>query len=583
MERIVNFVKQNKIKFVVIIILLILAIVGLLFVDYKNKEYNLTEVSDYKYYMLNKDGKYGIIDTSGNIIIEPIYDNIKIPNPERAIFICELEDKSTILNEKNEKIFTQYEEVEPIILNGVVSSVPYEKQVLKYKKDGKYGLINYNGKEITKPIYEEIQSLENKESELLVKKDGKYGVINSKGARLIKEEYDNIIGDGFYTSNEKYKFSGYIVSNKTNQGYRYGYIDNKHKKALEVEYNSIDRILENVDTNEIFLLVSKNGQFGIVKNNKVLINYTYQGIEYDKDSKLFELQRSGKYGITDYNGKEIIPVEYIDIEIKGRYIKTLKSEDAEPIFYNISGEKIENTKYTSILDTKNENYYITTDNDGFYGIIGKDNNELIKNKYNYLEYLYEDYFIASNEEGYLGVINVNDDILVEFKYEVLQKIDDTNILEAKILKENKSELYSKNMEKVYSANNVSISKKDKYIVAYCMLEPEYFDFNGKKLENKDIFINNQALAAKLDGKWGFVNRDGNVVVDYKYDAVTEFNDAGFAGICKNNKWGIIDINGNIVQEPIYKIEGNIAPEFLGKYYKVYFGYGESYYTNIINE
>lgn len=582
MDKVVNFVKQNKIKFIVIIALLVLIIVGLLLVDYKNKEYNITEVSNFKYYMLNQNGKYGIIDTSGNIVIEPIYDTIKLPNPEKAIFICELNGKKIIVNEKNEEIFTKYEEVEAIPLNGIVSNVPYEKQVLKYKKDGKYGLITYDEKEITKPIYEEIQSLENKESELLVKKDGKYGVINSKGARLIKEEYDNIIGDGFYTYNEKYKFSGYIVSNKTSQGYRYGYIDNKHKKTLEVEYNSIDRIIENVDENENILIVSKNGQYGIVKNNKILINYTYQGIEYDKNNKLFELQKNVKYGITDYNGKEIIPVEYIDIEIKGRYIKTLKSEDEEPIFYNISGEKIENTKYTSILDTKNENYYITTDNDGFYGIINKDNNELIKNKYNYLEYLYEDYFIASNEEGYLGVINVNDDILVEFKYEVLQKIDDTNVLEAKILKENKSELYSKSMEKVYSASNVSVYKNDNYIVAYCMLEPEYFDFNGKKLENKDIFKDNQVLAAKLDGKWGFINRNGNVVVDYKYDAVTEFNDAGFAGIFKDNKWGIIDINGNIVQEPIYKIEGNTAPEFLGKYYKVYFGYGESYYTNIID-
>lgn len=581
MDKVVNFVKQNKIKFIVISILLILVIVGLLFVDYKNKEYNLTEVSDYKYYMLNKDGKYGVIDTSGNILIEPIYDNIKIPNPEKAIFICKLEDKSSILNEKDEEIFTQYEEVEPIILNGVVSSVPYEKKVLTYKKDGKYGLINYNGKEITKPIYEEIKSLENKESELLVKKDGKYGVINSKGARLIKEEYDNIVGDGFYTSNEKYEFSGYIVSNKTNQGYRYGYIDYKHKKILEVEYNSIDRILENVDTNEIFLLASKNGQFGIVKNNKVLINYAYQGIEYDKDNKLFELQRSGKYGVADYNGKEIIPVEYIDIEIKGRYIKTLKSDDTEPIYYNVYGEKIENTKYTYMLDTENENYYITIDNDGFYGIINKDNNELIENKYNYLEYLYGDYFIAAKEDGYLGVINTTDEVLVEFKYEVLQKIEGTNVLEAKVLKENKSELYSKDLEKVYSSNNASIYKSDNYITAYHMLEPEYFDFNGKKLENKDIFINNQILSSKLDDKWGFIDRSGNVIIDYQYDAVTEFNDAGFAGICKDNKWGIIDTSGNILQEPIYKIEGNTAPEFLGKYYKVYFGYGECYYTNII--
>lgn len=582
MDKVVNFVKQNKIKFVIIIILLILVTVGVLFVDYKNKEYNLTEVSDYKYYMLNQDGKYGVIDTSGNILIEPIYDNIKIPNPEKAIFICKLNDEITILNEKNEEIFTGYETVEPISLNGVVSSEPYEKRVLRYRKDGKYGLINYDGKEITKPIYEEIKSLENKESELLVKKDGKYGVINSKGARLIKEEYDNIVGDGFYTNNEKYKFSGYIVSNKTSQGYRYGYIDYKHKKILEVEYNSIDRILENVG-DDVFLLASKNGQFGIVKNNKIIINYAYQGIEYDKESKLFGLQRSGKYGIANYDGKEIIPVEYIDIEIRGKYIKALKDETLEPIFYNILGEKITDTKYTSILNTDNENYYITIDNDGFYGIIDKDNKELIENKYNYLEYLYEDYFIAAKEDGYLGVINTTDDTLVEFKYEVLQKIDNTNVLEAKILKENKSELYSKDLEKVFSSNNATISKANDYIIAYYMLQPEYFDFDGKKLENKDIFKDNQLLADKSDDKWGFVDKNGNVVVDYQYDAVTEFNEYGFAGICKENKWGIVDANGNIVQEPTYKIEGNTAPEFLGKYYKVYFGYGESYYTDKINE
>lgn len=53
-----------------------------------------------------------------------------------------------------------------------------------------------------------------------------------------------------------------------------------------------------------------------------------------------------------------------------------------------------------------------------------------------------------------------------------------------------------------------------------------------------------------------------------------------AGIMKDNKWGVIDINGNIVLEPTYKIEeSNTDPEFIGKYYRVYYGYGESYFTN----
>lgn len=87
--------------------------------------------------------------------------------------------------------------------------------MLRYKEKDKYGLIDYEGKVITKPIYEEIESLENKEGELLVKKDGKYGVISQKGACIIKNEYDGIIADGYYDETQKYALSGYIVTLKT--------------------------------------------------------------------------------------------------------------------------------------------------------------------------------------------------------------------------------------------------------------------------------------------------------------------------------------------------------------------------------
>ena len=49
---------------------------------------------------------------------------------------------------------------------------------------------------------------------------------------------------------------------------------------------------------------------------------------------------------------------------------------------------------------------------------------------------------------------------------------------------------------------------------------------------------------------------------------------------KENKWGVIDEKGNIILEPTYTIEeSNEDPEFIGKYYRVYYGYGESYFTN----
>lgn len=581
MEKVLNFVKNERIKIAIIIVLLIVVAIGVcIFLNYKNKGYDLTEVSEYKYYVLNENNKYGIIDTSVNIIIEPIYDDVKIPNPEKPIFICKNADKSVILNKNQEELFSEYEEVSAISINGIVSSIPYEKTVLKYKRDGKYGIVSYEGKEITNSIYEEIKGLENKESELLVKKDGKYGVINVKGATLIESKYDNIVADGFYTDKDKYGLSGYIISNKTAQGYRYGYINYKHKNVLEVEYNSIDRLLQNDFQEDIYLIACKNGQYGVVKNNKVLINYSYQGIEYDSSNKIFELQRNGKNGIVNLDGKEIIPVEYNEIAINGIYIEALKTGEEEPTYYSILGEKINDLKYTTVLKTNNDNYSITINKEDLYGVINDQDSEIIKNKYSYIEYLFGEYFIAAKEDGYLGIINSSDETVIDFKYDVLQKIDNTNVVEAKILKQNKSDLYSENLENIYSASNVSVYVENEYIKAYTNNETKYFNFDGNEISNDEVFKNNKLLASKKDGKWGFVDRNSDVVIDYKYDKVTEFNSYGYAGIMKNNKWGVIDGDGNIIQEPTYKIEPtNTDPEFLGKYYKVYYGYGESYYTN----
>lgn len=211
MKEVIEFINNHKIQIgiIVAVLVLIIAIVIGIFVyrDNQNKEYQVEEISEYKYYLLYENGKMGVIDTKGNVIIDAVYDSIIIPNPQKEVFVCEKEETKTILNASKEELFTEYEEVNIIDLDGVISSIPYEKQVLSYKQNGKYGLINYEGKIITKPIYDSISGLENKEGELLVKQGEKFGVINQKGARIIKSEYDYITADGYYNDDQKYSFS----------------------------------------------------------------------------------------------------------------------------------------------------------------------------------------------------------------------------------------------------------------------------------------------------------------------------------------------------------------------------------------
>ena len=49
----------------------------------------------------------------------------------------------------------------------------------------------------------------------------------------------------------------------------------------------------------------------------------------------------------------------------------------------------------------------------------------------------------------------------------------------------------------------------------------------------------------LEGKWGFINRKGMVVVDAKYDTVSPFSE-GMAVVGKGDKFGVIDQNGKLI-------------------------------------
>ena len=72
-------------------------------------------------------------------------------------------------------------------------------------------------------------------------------------------------------------------------------------------------------------------------------------------------------------------------------------------------------------------------------------------------------------------------------------------------------------------------------------------------------------AISHNGKWGYADKNGNIILEAQYDMVTEINEYGFAGINKDGKWGVVDKEGKIIVEPTYQIESYYFPKFIGKY------------------
>lgn len=573
--------KTFRIRMIIIAIIVvsIIAFITYKFIVNNNKKYEIAEVKQYNYFLLKQNNLYGVIDKKGNIIINAQYDDIKIPNPEKGIYVCYKDDTVKVLNESKEEILNQYEKVEAIKLKNVSGDLIYEKSVLKYLENGKYGLIDYEGKKVTKAIYDEIESLPYKEGELIVKQNDKYGIINIKGGKLVDIEYDQITVDGYYTEENQYKYAGYIVSNRTEEGYRYGYINYDGDLLEKTQYNELSRIIGIQDDNNIYLICAQNGQYGITKNGKELVKNEYQSINFDEANNLFKIEKSKKYGIADLTGKIIVPVEYKQIDITGIYLYA-QNEQGTTV-YNSEGNQVNIDTAIAILNTSNEKYRIriNSQQETKYGIIGKDGKQIVEEKYNYIEYLYDNYFIVSNENSKLGIIDDKENVKVDIKYDSVQKIQDTNIIQTTITKEKITELYSKEIEKVCEMENAIVEVKDDYIKIYNDKQTKYFDKNGNELKNTQVYANNKLFAKENNGKWGFVDINNNLIVDYKYDKVTEFNEYGFASIKLNEKWGSINEQGNEVISPIYEFKEEVQPSFIGQYYKLIYGFGEFFFTD----
>ena len=88
------------------------------------------------------------------------------------------------------------------------------------------------------------------------------------------------------------------------------------------------------------------------------------------------------------------------------------------------------------------------------------------------------------------------------------------------------------------------NESDGYIKVRVGNEYKYYNFKFEERTSKDILSTNTIfLSQNEEGKYGFVDRNGNVVVNYIYDDAREQNDYGYASVKQNGLWGAVDSKG----------------------------------------
>ena len=498
---------------VAIVLIIIIVLVVKNNINKSQIEYEVSKVEKFLYVKYKDGNKYGVMDREGNILTEAKYVKIEIPNPEKDIFVCyESEEKGIVLNSKKEVLFEGYDNIQAIKLKNIASLLCYEKNALKYEKDGLYGLIDFNGKVIVKNEYKSIENLQGVEGKFVVSKDGKQGVVNYNGRMLVEPKYDRIASDGYYNNDTKYIKSGFIVSNTTENGYRYGYINYSGEKTLDVEYNDIIRI---IDKEDIYLIASKNGQYGLYQGGKEVIKPEYQSISY-ADNGAIIVEKNKQYGVANINGEIKSGIKYDDIEENGIYLYAQNARENN--VYDANGNKVEINFNKTIYETNNEQYKITTlvNNDVlYYGIEDKDGKTLVDAGYKYIEYMYKNYFLAEDEKGKYGVISASGKKEIDFKYDLVQKLKDKNIIQASSTNSKTVDFFSNDLKKILSMNSAKVDNKNNYIRVYNDDKQEFFDIDGNKIEENSGIIQNEKQT-ELPNKIGDYKKNQYALDDAYY-------------------------------------------------------------------
>ena len=447
------------------------------------------EVKNYTYYTAYENGKFGVINNEGEIVIEPSYDEIiSIPNSSKPIFICvyDVNDvdgtyKTKAINEKNEEIFVGYDKIEAFDNYDSKQNVWYENNVLRVSKNGKYGIINYEGQEILPCEYEEITALKGVKSNFIVKKDGNVGLVNEVGQTIVRTEYNNVI-------------------------------------ALKDEYKSE------------YIIINAENKYGLISTSgTVLIEAKYDEVKYIGSSHLFAVKEADTWKLFDTEQNKIV----------------------------IDGE------YKDIVEAKSENI-IVVDEDGKYGALNKDNTVKIEPQYEDLKYAFSIYYIAKKDEKY-GIINSENQAVIEFEYQNMIYVENGGFIQADKT-DTETVIFDNNLGQKVVGIVSDINTEKGYIKVYTNNEYKYYNFKLEEKNSADLLTSSTLLLSKKDGKYGYVDKSGNVVVDYIYEDATEQNTLGFAAVKKDGVWGSINKTGAISLEPSVNLDNSIYIDFIGTWH-----------------
>jgi hypothetical protein len=341
---------------------------------------------------------------------------------------------------------------------------------------------------------------------------------------------------------------------------KYGMIDKTGKFIIPCTYDYI-----NYPSGGL-ILVKKNERWGYINlANKEIIAPKYEVASPFIDG-LAAIKQNNKWGYINTAGKEIVPPKYdegynfsegmalVKLNNKFGYIDKTGKLIIPCIFEGA-------TRFSEGLAGVSEN--------GLAGYINKSGKLVIPYQYLFADHFKNGIARAQLKNGW-GFINKADQAVIGFRFKNVENFSEGVALVSSglgwgFIDLKDHEVYPRTADRVYelqeglaAATNGSgkygfINKNGDVVVNYKYDETGYFN---EGMSRVGLIVNNRIHA----DKFGFIDKTGKEVIPLIYDKVGSFSE-GFAKVLYNGKWGYINKKGQTeFPKKLYSTNVTTKPE-----------------------
>ena len=328
------------------------------------------------YLIVKQNGKSGMLDRRGSVVISPEYDSIKP-------FYQEYGSKAKPAFDYEAAFYVEKDgDVRVVNLSRTDGSSPSKHEDTPYdyqriERNGRYGYINYLGEEI--PCQYDDASEYFSEGLAAVVKNGRFGFIDTQGNVSIPFQFEyrenayhyyDILGYGEFSD-------GYASMMK---GKKFGAIDRQGNSVIPYEYDEAFRFHNGVAA--VMKIDGDAFKYGMIdKDNHLILPFDYEGIYFIND--VLFVYKNGKYGVLSKEGKILLPFQY-------------------DFFFPFAPEG-----------------YIQVIKDNKYGLISDQGLEIIPCQYEYCDFDRISQLVKVKQNGKIGYLDLNNRVVIPIEFDAI--------------------------------------------------------------------------------------------------------------------------------------------------------------------